>query len=443
MPLIHFAFLRRFHMPVQPPGVGPRLAAAIPLCLGLSLFATGCERQLSGGDPPLRPLVYTELPPAEELPDAAPTEAMMHVAPEDLGYALFHALIDHDRTSFEALFIRAQALSDLIHTPIDDAQKQTSGILKKSEKVWTLFSPSVQYEEPMGGLSTRLRLSEFRLGKGRNLAGKIAQPEQDELMQHWGNELRIELIGSDKVFTIRVPKIVKTPAGWRIAQPVELDKTLQIFLECGMHLKSGLLSSEHYPMPLEVGNFWKYRIERDDIPSAQGATDTPVASATLTDMITDIAHREGYWVVSFERTLVDPSKQAPEDTETTTFSWLATPRMIYPCKRDCKNNLNNIGYLLGYIMRQTPIFRFPLEVGNKWSVAGQKDVYSRYEVRALHTDPIVVPEGSFTGVYEIFGSIEEGRESRFFMPGIGTVQRTVRSGAGSKREVLLNHRLIL
>ena len=160
-------------------------------------------------------------------------------------------------------------------------------------------------------------------------------------------------------------------------------------------------------------------------------------------MITDIAHREGYWVVSFERTLVDPSKQAPEDTETTTFSWLATPRMIYPCKRDCKNNLNNIGYLLGYIMRQTPIFRFPLEVGNKWSVAGQKDVYSRYEVRALHTDPIVVPEGSFTGVYEIFGSIEEGRESRFFMPGIGTVQRTVRSGAGSKREVLLNHRLIL
>ena len=69
--------------------------------------------------------------------------------------------------------------------------------------------------------------------------------------------------------------------------------------------------------------------------------------------------------------------------------------------------------------------------------------YSRYEVRKYHQDPVVVPGGAYTGVFEIFGSVEEGRESRYFMPGTGIVMRIVRSGAGIKREELIQHRLIL
>ena len=395
----------------------------------------------------MRPLVYTELPPTEEAETPQVSEPMLNLAPEDLGYGLFHALIDHDRNAYESMFISANALETLIHAKPEDAERQTKDIIRKSEMMWTLFVPTLVAEEPIGGLSSRLRLSEFRLGKGRNLAGKIATPETDELVQHWGNELRIELLDSDKVFVIRIPKIVKTPQGWRIAAPIELDKTLQVFLETGMHLKSDLLTSEHYPMPLEVGNFWKYRIEKGDlkVDPTSGEVDRNMVvaqEATVNDMITDIIHREGYWIVSFERTLVDPEKQTDEP-EISHFSWLVTPRTIYPCKRDCKNNADSIGYLLGYLLQQTPIYIFPLEVGKRWDQTGKKDNYYKYEVRALHQEAIVVPSGSFDQVYEIFGSIEEGRESRYFVPGIGVVMRTVRGSVGQKTEVLIKHRLIL
>lgn len=422
------------------------------LILGLLL---GCERQMSGDDPPLRPLVYTELPPTEESEPEVEVETLINIAPEDLGYALFHALLEHNRDSYESMFISGNALAALVHMKQEAAEKESRSILRKSELLWSLFVPTLEAEEPLGGLSSRLRLLEFRLGKGRNLAGKIASPELDELMQHWGNELRIELIDTDKVFTIRVPKIVKTPQGWRIAQPVELDRTLELFLKSGMHLKTDLLTSEHYPMPLEVGNYWKYRIDKGGVVGnsalsnrtgagvTAGAVVPEVQEATVTDMITDIIHRQGYWVVMFERTLSDPAKQGSDGPEIKTFSWLVTPRMIVPCMRDCRNHADNIGYLLGYILRQTPIFLFPIEKGQKWSIAGERGNYSRYEVRTIHDEPVVVPGGAFSGAYEIFGSIEEGRETRYFVPGTGIVMRIVRSGAGQKHEVLIKHRLIL
>ena len=429
------------------------------LCIFImNLMVLGCERQMSHDDPPLRPLIYTELPPEEvEVVEVEP-ETLRNIAPEDLGYSLFHALLEHDRESYESMFISGSALSALIHMKPEAAEKESRTILRKSELLWSLFAPSLEAEEPLGGLSSRLRLIEFRLGKGRNLAGKIASPELDELVQHWGNELRIELTDTDKVFTIRVPKIVRTPQGWRIAQPVELDRTLQLFLESGMHLKTDLLRSEHYPMPLEVGNYWKYRIDRGEGQAVKGSAgkvkptgDVATApsveqvaqEATVMDMITDVEHRQGYWVVHFERTLSDPAHQGEEGPEVKTFSWLVTPRMIVPCYRDCRTHVDDIGYLLGYILRQTPIFLFPIEKGQKWSTAGQRDNYARYEVRSIHEEAIVVPGGSFSGAYEIFGSIEEGRETRYFVPGTGIVKRTVRGGVGQKHEVLIGHRLIL
>lgn len=410
---------------------------------------------MSGDDPPLRPLIYTELPPEEAQEPVVEVDQLRNIAPEDLGYALFHSLLEHDRASYESMFISGSALSALIHLKPEAAEKESKTILRKSELLWSLFAPTLEAEEPLGGLSSKLKLVEFRLGKGRNLAGKIASPELDELMQHWGNELRIELTDTDKIFTIRVPKIVKTPQGWRIAQPVELDRTLQLFLESGMHLKTDLLRSEHYPMPLEVGNYWKYRIEKGPghvetsevkkaSPTGQSDSNKPVMEpATVMDMITDIMHRQGYWIVQFERTLSDPERQGEAGPEVKSFSWLVTPRMILPCYRDCRNHVDDVGYLLGYILRQTPIFIFPIEKGQKWSTAGQRENYARYEVRSRHDEPIVVPGGSFSGAYEIFGSIEEGRETRYFVPGTGIVMRTVRSGVGQKHEVLMKHRLIL
>ena len=418
------------------------------VCVFLALAGTmSCERHMSGDDPPLRPLVYTEMPPQEtETVEEAP-DPIINIAPEDLGYGLFQALVAHDRQQYESMFISAPALATLVRMPLDDAQQQTKSFIRKSEILWTLFAPAIEAETPIGTLASRLKLAEFRIGKGRNLAGKIASPDADDLVQHWGNELRIELLNSDKTFTIRIPKIVKTATGWRIANAIELDRSLQLFLESGMHLSSDLLTSEHYPIPLEVGNYWKYRILHSmgqDIRPAETPQkpDEAAAESTVTDMITDIIHRDGYWIATFERTFVDPDNQT-DGPEISHYSWLVTPRMIYPCMRDCRNNADSISYLLGYITRQTPVFVFPLEVGAKWSVSGQKDNFYKYEVRTLHKEATVVPAGAFTGAYEIFGSIEEGRESRFFVPGTGIVMRTVRGGVGQKWEVLVKHRLIL
>ncbi len=422
-----------------------RQILTLSLVLG-GLFTTACERELSGRDQPLRPLVYTELPPSETPEEAPSAPKVVNISPEDLGYSLFHALVDHNRSAYESMFVSGEALQTLIHMKADPAAAESARILKASELLWTLFSPVLDAEEPLGSLSGKLKLAEFRVGKGRNLAGKVATPEDDEIVQHWGNELRIELTSSEKVFVIRVPKIVKTALGWRIAQPIEMDPTLRIYLETGMYLKGDLITSEHYPFPLEVGNFWKYRVDQPERVKPTLESDEENAKqpkeTTVTEMITSITRHNGYWIVAFEETTVDPGSTILDGAEIKKYSWLVTPRMIFPCMRDCRNNADNINYLLGYISRQTPLFVFPLEVGNRWTTAGRRENYNRYEVKRKLDETLVTPSGSFTTVLDIFGSIEEGRENRLFTPGIGVVQRTVRSGVGQKTEVLIKYRLI-
>ena len=422
----------------------PILAPTILLILALS--QPGCERKLSDRDPPLRPLIYTELPPTADPVEAPPVPALLNISPEDLGYTLFHALVDHDRQAYETMFVSPEALTELVHMKPTAAETESRRILTASEVLWTLFSPDLASEEPLGSLSTRLKLRDFRIGKGRTLAGKIAQPDQDEVIQHWGNELRIELVDTEKVFVIRIPKIVRTRLGWRIAQAVEMDPTLRTFLETGMHLKSELMMSEHYPYPLEVGNYWKYRVEQPYHQPTLNVEDPTQGKAepeiTVTDMITDIIKREGFWIVSLKRTTTTPEKTLMDGAEIQTYGWLVTPKMIFPCTRDCRESADNISYLLGYIARQTPLFVYPLEVGEKWNTGGRRATYNRYEVKTQLESPVVTPSGAFSGVYDIFGSIESGRENRFFAPGIGTVMRTVRSGIGQTREILIKYRIM-
>ena len=423
--------------------IRPLILTAFLVFLSLSV---GCERQLSDREPPLRPLVYTELPPMPEQAEVLPLPNMVNISPEDLGYTLFHALVDHDRSSYESMFISPEALTDLIHLKHDAAVSESRRILSASEVLWTLFAPELKAEEPLGMLSTRLKLNAFRLGKGRTLSGKIALPDQDEVVQHWGNEFRIELVDTEKVFVIRIPKIVRTRLGWRIAQPVEIDPSLRTYLETGMHLKSELMMSEHYPFPMEVGNYWKYLVEqpyRQPVQTEESADAThEPAVTTVTDMITEIIRREGFWLVSFERTTTVPEKTLTDGPQTHRYTWLVTPKMIFSCTRDCRNHVDNISYILGYIARQAPLFVFPLEPGAKWSTGGRRSTYNRYEVKARLEDPIDTPCGSFKGVYDILGSIETGRENRFFSPGIGIVSRTIRSGIGQTREILIKYRII-
>ena len=135
---------------------------------------TACQRELSNNDPPLRPLIYTELPPETENIQENQTEEWINPSPEDLGLALFLAIAEHQRQNYEKLFITPEQLTQLVKTPPEDAQKQVTNIIEKSDILWKLFSTELPSEEPVGGLTSKLRLAEVRIGKGRNLSGKIA-----------------------------------------------------------------------------------------------------------------------------------------------------------------------------------------------------------------------------------------------------------------------------
>lgn len=444
------------------------------LLLAFLLLGVACDRELSERPPPLRPLVYTEAPEdTSEIGEEDLPQAPRYIAPEDLGLAIFQALVEHDHELFESVFITAPELVALINSPIEQANERSADTLYGSEDVWQHFSPEETSEAPVGGLTSRFKLLEFSVGKGRDLQGRIARPGRDTIVQHWRNDLRIELRGTDKIFTIRVPKIVRTEKSWKVAdKPLAMSPTLRMYLQAGMHLKSNLLLPEHYPFPLQAGNYWKYRIntersrrlgpapptppptpEGEDAPSEgqdpEGATPpgaeaqpTLVGSSpepTVRHKILEVHKRQGFLIATFE------SKEVAEEVTTTTFHVLATPRLLFPCARDCRSHIDDIAYLLGYMNQQTPLYVFPFpnhpENGPGWGKAGRSVRRNVYTFEP-HPEPIEVDAGDFRNIIRVVGSINEGLETRFFVSGTGVIKRSVRSGTGSRTEELMGYQLM-
>lgn len=440
-------------------------AHSLLLIVLLGTTPVACERELTDQPQPLRPLVYTEAPPEEDVSDDVIELMPRFTVPEDLGLAVFQGLVEHDRELFEEVFVTGPELVALVRTSADRSQEMATELLAATENVWSLFLPTEPSEEPVGGLTSRLRVVEFKVGKGRDIAGRVARPGRDEVVQHWGNDLKLQLRNSDKVFTVRIPKIVKTKNGWKVAQALEVDPTLRTYLESGMHLKPELLTSQHYPYPLEVGNFWKYRVEyvggrrpdpieeeREEAAPPDGTPTEgeqpagaptvpeaphPVENPTITIKITDIARRDGFLIATFTKEVQDA------EITTETFRELVTTRRIFPCTRDCYQNIDDIAYLLGYMSQQTPFFVFPLMPGTGWGKAGRTGEHDRYDVKPERQPDATVPAGDFSDAYVIGGSISEGHEERFFVPGTGVVMRKVRSGLGPRVEVMVEYRLLL
>jgi len=442
---------------VQSRGAGRRAGALAILVM--ATFFVGCERELSGVAPPLRPLVYTEAPPEDDVEEPAPPEIPHYIAPEDLGVAIYQALVEHDRELFEQVFVSGPDLVELINAKAQKAERDAKGYIEASDAVWSLFLPGEPSEEPVGGLASRLRLIEFEVGKGRDISGKLARPG-DDIVMHWNSSVRMQLHGTDKKFVLRVPKIVKTRSGWKVMGELDVDPTLRTWLEAGMHLKPELLTSEHYPLPLEVGNFWKYRVkyhgprpppprprpqeqptdggEAGDNPDASNPAVAvePMGDPTVRVTVTDVARREGYLIATLERELRHGAVKVD------TYRSLVTPRRVYPCTRDCFARIDDIAYLLGYMAQQTPTYVFPIGPGKTWGKAGRAGGRDPYEVKP-ERQRAEVPAGDFPAALVIAGSIEEGREERYFVPGTGVVKRTVRSGLGPRTEVLTEYRLML
>src|SRR5690606_11927238 len=131
-------FLSSSHMPIPAPGPQTSCEVSGAISLVLCVLAMGlwsCERDIPDKTPPLRPLVYTEAPPDEgdvvEVTDPLPS----WIAPEDLGIAVFQALVEHDRELFEQVFVTGPELTELIRTPEEQAAEQSTQLISDSDIV--------------------------------------------------------------------------------------------------------------------------------------------------------------------------------------------------------------------------------------------------------------------------------------------------------------------
>lgn len=450
----------------------------IAVCL--IILSSGCERKLSDAPFPLRPLVYTEAASDEDEKAAAAALSDRFRSPDDLGLGLHRALLTHDRALFEDTFASPEEWAKAVgSTDIAKVSLTVKQTVEGSEDAWLLFTPAHPSEAPIGGLSSRLQLLSFDLGKGYDLRGKPAASGQEQ--QFYSNRLRLQLRGTDKIFSIPIPKIILTENGWKIAkEPIGVDPALRTYLEAGMHLKPELLQTDHYPYPFAVGNFWKYRVHEtgtietadtaankaakaaaknpppekktdvlivrttDELTAATAAASASSGTSTVPELTMRVAvtsvetfNEFGYWLATLEQTYNDPDRP-PVITR-----YLATPRRIYRCNNECQKKIHNVSFILTYIAKQTPLFVFPLPEGEGWGEAGQKtnNRQSAYTVEEGF-QIAQVPAGDFNKARIIVQNNAQGRESRYFVAGTGVVLRKFRAGAGEVVEELIHHRLM-
>jgi hypothetical protein len=98
-------------------------------------------------------------------------------------------------------------------------------------------------------------------------------------------------------------------------------------------------------------------------------------------------------------------------------------------------------WVLTYAAQRTPVLVLPLQFGGGWGVGGEPDRDNNYRV-----DPepqiVGVPAGNFDDAYEIARSTTRGRQTAFFVPGIGFVMRRTASTVETQLEELIAFRIL-
>ncbi|RAL20494.1 hypothetical protein DL240_16955 [Lujinxingia litoralis] len=438
------------------------------------VLGVGCAGdEPSGEDRPLRPLVYTEHPDltpegaavreqrllrqlrggAElsggwgrlEEPDAG--ELPLIDDEEALGRALFEALIERNEALWDHLFIAPESYAELVKVSEDRAREFVDVQMGGALATWESFEPSRSSEGADGGLGRLLELQGLELGEGRTIQGPVAG-EDEEVVQHWGNVLRLRYAEADVEFELRIPRIFRVPSPHDptrkvlvLASPVEADRRLQTLVALGLHLKPELLRSREYPFPLKEGNFWRYRrynkaLGQDETVDpldfamgGQAAAGTPRAPEVIVEVMG--VEQYGTWrLVHLMRSYEDADFTRAHER------WVLTPRRIYYCNSRCQANIDDLSYLLEYFEYQVPIFSFPLEPGQRWGRAGLKvgsDAASFSVDESWHH--VETPAGGFVGAYAIEGTgpltlsspyFKLPGQRRYVVPGRGVVRRELR-----------------
>jgi hypothetical protein len=304
-------------------------------------------------------------------------------------------------------------------------------------------------------------------GSGRRITGETVEGDEPADM-FFGTEVHMRLHDTAQVFELRIPKLLKDAQGqWRIADPPELDGQFLLFIEMGFPLTQRLLSFEHYPYPLQTGNYWTYQVRREDrelstdIPSpseevAEGTGEGPddgggpvageppdpfaedESAADLEryrDEVVDREDYDGYALVRIRRTYDDPERT------TERFAYLMTAYRLYRCNADCRRNIEDISWLLAHLSHRTPELIFPLEPGMGWRTGGRLDADGEYQSRSQY-ESADVPAGNFVDAVCITKGTTLGREHRYFVRGIGVVLTRTEAATQITYAELIDYRII-
>jgi hypothetical protein len=462
----------------------PLFSAAVWLLVSV-IASFGCHEAANGAangaakskaqQRPLQPLIYTERPDLSveaaavrerrlmrqllegssasgrwghlEAPEQA--ERVLLGDAEQLGGAIFKALVERDEALWDALFVAPADYAGMVHLELDKSREFVDGIQAQSRDAWTSFEPGRASETRQEGLEGLLEFAGLELGEGRTVGGSIAEEDQP-VAQHWGNVLNVRLAGSDVYFELRIPKILyiahprhhpgRPTLG--LGSAVQMSSQLEVYLRAGLHLKPELLETREYPYPLAVGNFWRYRRGPSGGSTGQQRTVGEAPSAvglTATESLLEVTSvdRHGSWrLVTLRRSYND------ENLTTYNQHWLVLPRRIYRCSSMCRTHSDELSWLLSYLDRQAPIFRFPMSLDEGWGKGGRHaDQEGVFRTGADWID-IDVPAGNYANTIAITGTgplaqldgFYRNREQiRYFAHGSGVVKRMIkaRDGAGA------------
>jgi hypothetical protein len=435
------------------------------LLLAALLATAGCDRAAWEGELPLRPLLYTEpaaqaaegsstegsgqpepeligdpvaWPTEFETHTVRPTDATMRLAPatspDALMQAVYSALVAYDAEALQIHLFTADELAAAARMGADAARRDAATTHDESMRLLEAFNPGPQSEARAGGIAALLRPSQVVVGRPRSITGAVVE-EQEPVAMHWGNELTIQLVDTNSTFSLRFPKLLVTSDGiWKLAAAPTVDQRFRAFRALGIDRKPELMNPEHAPIPLSVGNFWHYRTRR---PSG-GDTATEFGVITqdgYRDEVTEVEDHGGYRVVRFRRVFDNPVRAIES------FAWLVTPLRVYRCDRDCQRHAGDVTWTLNYAANQVPILTYPLIAGESWGAGGED---GRNNVFRIQPDRVAVevPAGSYGESFEVSRITPRGRESRFFVPGIGVVLARDDAGFATTLEELTDYRVL-
>lgn len=451
-------------------GAYRRRGAALLLLMVLAAGAGCADSEPTPAAVPLRPLVYTEHP--DLTPEGASVregrllrqlrqgaelsggwgrleaegarEMPLISEGEALGEAIFEALTTRDEALWDHLFIAPESYAQLVNVSPEKAHEFVDVQMGGALQTWEIFTPTRSSEGADGGLGELLVLEGLELGEGRTVNGPVAR-EDERVVQHWGNVLRLRYAEADVVFELRISRIFRVPSPQDptrevlvLASPVEADRRLRTLVALGLHLKPELLRSREYPFPLKEGNFWRFRRynralgqeEVDPLDIAMGgqaAAGTPRSPEVVMEVLG--VEQYGTWrLVHVMRSYEDADFTRAHER------WVLTPRRIYVCDTRCQARIDDLSYLLEYFEYQVPIFSFPLEPGQGWGRAGLGVEEGTFAVDASWHN-VETPAGGFVGTYAIEGTGPLTQSSpyfrlpgqrRYFAPGRGVVRRELR-----------------